>query len=258
MKATLVRFLQILFVVTGLSGLGWASYQFVHYLRTAQRFEVKGLAISGFAGPLKRVTQDQIAGRAEFEVGTNVFRVDLDAIRERVERLQWVRYALVERVLPDQIIVKVIEREPIGLARINGEVYQFDTDAAILEVDSTAANFPILDGLRPRDTNANSKKVSTYRKVLEEIGQNDLSEVHVNDVGEVSVVSASDPMIVTLGTSDYRIRWIKFLQLKGQIQQQYPQAVRIDLRFKNQVIVRMKDDGNSGDQVIWGGEKKTL
>ena len=32
----------------------------------------------------------------------------------------------VQRVLPDKIIIKVVEREPIGLARIRGEIYQFD------------------------------------------------------------------------------------------------------------------------------------
>jgi cell division protein FtsQ len=258
MKTKLVRLMQILIFMLGLAGLGWGSYTFAHYLRTAPRFEVKALAISGLNGPLKRVTEDQVAGRAEFDVGTNVFRVDLTAIRERVESLQWVRYAIVQRVLPDQIMVKVGERDPIGLARIGGEVYQFDADATILDVDVTSETFPILDGLRTRDGKANVKKVEIYRKVVEDLGQSELSEIHINDASEVSVVSASDPMVVTLGTTDYRTRWIKFLQLKTQIQQQYPQAVRIDLRFKNQVIVRMKDDENSGEQVIWGGEKKTL
>src|SRR5262249_8730827 len=130
---------------------------------------------------------------------------------------------------------------------------------AILDVDGASVpTFPILDGLRLRDLNANAKKVAIYRNVLDELGQSDLSEVHINDVGEVSVVSANDPMIVTLGNSDYRLRWIKFQQLKSQIQQQYPQAVKVDLRFKNQVIVRMKDDEKSSEQVVWGGEKKTL
>src|SRR5215471_7517261 len=150
MKAKLIRLLQILIAVAFLGGLGWGSYNFAHYLRTAARFEVKALAISGFDAPLKRVTEDLIASRAEFEVGTNVFRVDLQAIRERVERLQWVRFAIVQRVLPDQIMVKVVEREPIGLARIGGEVYQFDADATILDVDAVSETFPILDGLRTR------------------------------------------------------------------------------------------------------------
>jgi hypothetical protein len=49
---------------------------------------------------------------------------------------------------------------------------------------------------------------------------------------------------------------VRYLQLKPQIQQQYPAAVRVDLRFKNQVIVKMKDD--AGEKVVWGAKKNTL
>jgi len=259
MKAKLIRALQITIAVIAFSVLGWTTYTAVQYIRTAPRFEVKALAVSAVSGSLKRVTEDQIIGQAEFEVGTNVFRVDLDGIRERVERLQWVRYAIVQRVLPDQIIIRVVEREPIGLARIRNDVYQFDIDATILNLDAASnASFPILDGLRRDDKEGNRGKVELYTKVLEELGQTELSEVHINETGEVSVVAASDPLIVSLGTAEFRTRWIKYLQLKTQIHEQYPQAVSIDLRFKNQVIVRLKDDDASGEQVVWQGEKKIL
>jgi cell division protein FtsQ len=258
-KARLLLAGQILIAVAALSGLGWGAYRIVHYLRTAPRFEVNALTITGMDGTLKRVSEDQVIRQAEFEVGTNVFHADLDAIRERVERLDWVRHAIVQRVLPDQIIIKVIEREPIGLARIGGEIYQFDADARILELDDVSeASFPILDGLRRNDPEGNLKKVGIYQSVLEELGETELSEVHVNPALEVAVVSASDPLIVNLGDSEFRTRWIKYLQLKTQIRQQYPQAVKVDLRFKNQVIVRMKDDDNSGEKLVWDGTKKSL
>jgi hypothetical protein len=93
--------------------------------------------------------------------------------------------------------------------------------------------------------------------ILEELGETELSEVHITDGGEVSVVSASDPLMINLGASDFRNRWIRYLQLKPQIQRQYPQAVRVDLRFKNQVIIRMRDDETSG-MIVWGGERRTL
>ncbi|HYR43076.1 MAG TPA: cell division protein FtsQ/DivIB, partial [Terriglobia bacterium] len=118
-------------------------------------------------------------------------------------------------------------------------------------------SFPILDGLQRGDHKENPPKVATYQKVLEELGQNSLSEIHINDAGEVTVVSASDPLLVNLGTTDFRSRWIKYLQLKPQIQQHYPLAVRVDLRFKNQVIVRMKDD-DAGDNIVWDAKKNTL
>ncbi len=255
MKVTkLIRVAQVAGAIAGLSILCWAAYSVIFYLATAPRFEVKKLSVSG----LKRVEENQILAKAGFGVGTNVFRVNLQQIRARVEELQWVRYAMVERVLPDQIIIKVVEREPVGLARIRGEVSQFDMDGKILDPDPlTGSSFPILDGLRGGDHKDNLAKVIAYRKVLDDLGQGALSEIHINDAGEVTVVSASDPLLVNLGTNDFRSRWIKYLQLKPQIQQHYPLAVRVDLRFKNQVIVRMKDD-EAGENIVWDAKKNTL
>jgi len=255
MKAgKLIRFAHIAAVIAAFSVVCWAGYYAIFYLATAPRFEVKKLSVSG----LKHVEENQILAKAGFEIGTNVFRVNLRDIRERIEELQWVRHAMVERVLPDKIIIKVIEREPIGLARIHQEIYQFDIDGKILDPDPAGGlNFPILDGLEPGDDKANRSKVASYRKVLEELGQNSLSEIHINDTGEVTVVSASDPLLVNLGTTDFRNRWIKYLQLKPEIQQHYPLAARVDLRFKNQVIVRMRDD-DTGDNIVWDIKRSTL
>jgi cell division septal protein FtsQ len=234
--------------------IGWAAYSAVTFLTTDSRFEVQKINVSG----LKRVDENQVLAKARFEVGTNVFRVNLDKIRERVEELPWVRYAIVERVVPDKIIIKIIEREAIGLARIKGEIFQFDGDAKILEPDSlSASSFPILDGLRPNDPKGNLEKVEAYRKVLDDIGPAALSEVHINDAREVTIVSASDPLLVNLGPADFRARWVKYLQFKPQIQQQFPQAVRVDLRFKNQVIIRMRDDETS-ENIVWDAKKSTL
>jgi len=252
--AKLIRVAQVAGAVAALSILCWVAYSVIFYLATAPRFEVKKFSVSG----LKRVEENQILAKAGFGVGKNVFRVNLQQIRARVEELQWVRYAMVERVLPDQIIIKVVEREPIGLARIRGEVFEFDMDGKILDPDPlTGSSFPILDGLRGGDNKNNLPKVATYRKVLEDLGQGALSEIHINDAGEVTVVSASDPLLVNLGTNDFRSRWIKYLQLKPQIQQHYPLAVRVDLRFKNQVIVRMRDD-ETGENIVWDAKKNTL
>ncbi len=252
--AKLLRFAQIGMAIAAMGGLCWGVYEAVVYLKTAPRFEVQKFSVSG----LKHVEESEVLAKAGFDVGTNVFRVNLDGIRRRVEELDWVRYAIVQRVLPDQIIIKIVEREPIGLTRIKGEIYQFDVDAKILDPDpSSDSSFPILDGLRAGDHTGNLHKVNIYRTVLEELGETSLSEIHINESGEVTVVSASDPLLINLGTSDFRDRWIKYLQLKSQIQQRYPQAVRVDLRFKNQVIVKMKDD-DIGEKIVWGVKKNTL
>jgi cell division septal protein FtsQ len=249
-----IRFAKVSVAVVSLSVLCWCGYSIISYLASAPRFEVKKLSVSG----LKRVEENQIIAKAGFDVGTNVFRVNLQQIRKRVEELQWVRHAIVERVLPDQIMIKVVEREPIGLARINREIYQFDLDAKILDPDPIGdSSFPILDGLRLDSDKDNLPKVLTYKKILEDLGPNSLSQIHINASGEVTVVSSSDPFLVNLGTTDFRNRWIKYLQLKPQIEQRYPLAVRVDLRFKNQVIVRMQED-DAGENIVWDAKRNTL
>ena len=65
--------------------MGWVSYETVYYLRTAPRFEVQKLSVSG----VKHVSENEVIAKAGFELGTNVFHVNLDEIRERVEELDW-------------------------------------------------------------------------------------------------------------------------------------------------------------------------
>jgi cell division septal protein FtsQ len=252
--AKLIRFAKISIVIACFSVVCWASYATITYLTVAPRLEVKKLSVSG----LKRVEENQIIARAGFDVGTNVFKVNLQEIRNRVEKLQWVHHAIVQRVLPDQIIIKIIEREPIGLARIQGEIYEFDQEGKVLDPDPIRdSSFPILDGLRLDNDKDNLPKVLIYRRILEELGPNSLSQIHINAAGEVTVTSASDPFLVNLGTTDFRNRWVKYLQLKPQIEQRYPQAVRVDLRFKNQVIVRMQED-DAGENIVWDAKRNTL
>jgi cell division protein FtsQ len=250
----LVRVGQIAISVTGLAILCWGTYEVVVYARTTPRFEVQKLSVSG----ARRIPETEVIAKAGFEAGTNIFRINLEEMRSRVEELSWVRHAAVQRILPDQIVIRVVEREPIGLTRIKGEIYQFDIDGEILDPDpASGSSFPILDGLRAGDREANGRKVQIYRSVMEELDQTSLSEIHINDAGEVMVVSANDPVLIDLGVSDFRNRWVKYLQLKPQIQQQYPQAVRVDLRFKNQVIIKMKDD-ETVEKIVWGTKKNTL
>src|SRR5205814_10680453 len=164
----LIRIAQIAAVVSALSLTGWAGYSAIVHLTMEPCFEVKKFSVSG----LKHMDENQLLAKAGFEAGTNVFRVNLQAIRQRVEELPWVQHAMLERVFPGQIIIKVIEREPIGLARIQGEIYQLDIDGKILDPDPArssaggwagGSDFPILDGLRLGDFKANLTKVVLYR-----------------------------------------------------------------------------------------------
>jgi len=256
MKGKIWKALQILAVVTGVSVLGAAMYTTVQYLRTSPRFEVKKVRVLGF----NRTAENHILSQADLPDRVNIFSVDLAGIRQRVETLQWVREAIVQRVFPDTVTIKVIERQPVGLARIRGRIYQFDADAVVLDFDpATGVNFPILDGLELKDQERNLRKVALYRKVVEELqGQHALSEIHINGEDEVSVVSLSDPLLVNLGVEDFRSKWVQFLQMRSRIQSEYPEVSQVDFRFRNQVILKMNEEAPAEKNVVWDVEKKSL
>jgi hypothetical protein len=64
---------------------------------------------------------------------------------------------------------------------------------------------------------------------------------------------------VDLGLADHRNRWEKYQSLKMQIREDYPTATRIDLRFRDQVIIQTeRADDAPAERIIWGEETKLL
>jgi cell division septal protein FtsQ len=182
----------------------------------------------------------------------------MEEVRARVEQIEWVHHAMVHRVLPDQIIIRIVEREPIGVARIQGHIYEFDSDGSILEPDkSGAGDFPILIGLHENDGEGNLLKIAMYNRAIADLGAEGISQILVNQSNEVSIVRTEDPLVVNLGVGDFKERWSKYLALRSRINDEVKDAVRVDLRFRNKVIVSTQDDDDGG-KVIWDGKKKSL
>ena len=256
MKLKLFKILSVVFVVTGLgcvASLVWAGY---HYLHTDPRFNFKKITVSG----LKHVDDNEILSRIQLNTdgNTNIFAVDMDDVWARVEQIAWVHHATVQRVLPDTVLIRVDEREPKGVARIHGHMVEFDDEAAILEPDDAVLPpFPVLVELDDKDTESNRQKIAMYRKVVTELVGEEIQQVMVNSNFEVSILRKDDPLIVTLGKEDFKDRWARYLKLKDMINAEHKDAVRVDLRFRNKVVVKRQNDDDGG-KVIWDGKKRSL
>jgi hypothetical protein len=78
---------------------------------------------------------------------------------------------------------------------------------------------------------------------------------------EVSVVPSTEPLLINLGVGDFRKRWLWYLEWRSKKPELFPNAVQVDLRFRDQVIVKMRtDSGNekAEEKVVWDVEKKSL
>jgi len=62
-----------------------------------------------------------------------ILAFSLPAIRARLEAIPRIRYAEVARVLPDQLHIHVVEREPIAVWQNEGKLHLIDTDGVVME-----------------------------------------------------------------------------------------------------------------------------
>ena len=106
--------------------LGLLAYGAVSWLVARPWFALTTLEVKT---PLAHVTEAQIRLVAERRVRGTFFTVDLEHVRESLEKLPWVREARVERRWPDSLLVSLVEQAPLArwnddaLVNADGEVF---------------------------------------------------------------------------------------------------------------------------------------
>lgn len=146
---------------------------------------------------------------------TGVWRADLNGINERIEELPWVRTAVVSRVLPDGIRVRITERTPRAVTRTSAGRFRWvDEEAALLgemqPTDQVPAFF--LRGLSDEDSesarNENRERVTKFLELQQSWDNAGLSErvseVNLMDIRDVRAQLAGDnsQIEVRLGSRD--------------------------------------------------------
>jgi cell division protein FtsQ len=196
-------------VVASLGVLLFAGYRAA---ASASFFKLRAVEIQGTA----RASADSIQAVVRREVAAaGVWKADLIEIRSHIEQLPWVRNAIVTRVLPDGIRVRISEREPRAVVRLaSGRFVWVDDDAVILgEMQPTDDMPPFFfrgwneDDVASAQTE-NRERVKKYvelRRLWEGAGLAErISEVNLTDTRDVRAQLAGDDsqIEVRLGAQD--------------------------------------------------------
>lgn len=153
---------------------------------------------------------------------TGVWRADLQAISAHLESLPWVRKAIVTRVLPDGIRVRITERQPRAVVRTSsGRFMWVDDDAVYLGEMAPTDQMPsfFLRGWSEEqngqaENKARVAKFLELQKEWEAQGVSErVSEVNVMDLHDVRVQLAGDDsqIEVRLGSQEQGARLQKAL-----------------------------------------------
>src|SRR6266852_741933 len=228
---------------------------------SAAMFQVRSVDVTGTS----RTSAEEIEGLTRRAVArTGVWRADLSAISAELGRLPGVRRAIVSRVLPDRLRVRVTERVPIAVAHTsNGHFVWVDEEGVALGEMKPADRVPsfFISGWNEEGTEdarkENAERVQKYVEAAREWEAAGLaervSEINLIDVRDVRAqLAGSDSQIeVRLGGKDLGRR----LKVELEALDEYKQTPRgssityVDLQG-DRVIVGF----SSGGKVSTGTE----
>jgi len=196
---------------------------------SASFFQVRSVEVRGTS----RASSAEIQAIVRRQAGQKgLWQADLSAISAQLERLPWVRTAVVSRVLPDGVRVRITERVQRAVVRTSaGRFVWVDDDAVLLgemlPTDQMPAFF--LRGWNDEKSEValseNRERVQKYLELTREWGTAGLSgrvsEVNLIDLHDVRVQLAGDDsqIEVRLGAADFGKRLKKALTVLDEQRQ---------------------------------------
>ena len=200
-----------------------ALIAFVGYRAAASAtfFQVRTIETRGAS----RASVEDIKTAVRRDVGeSGVWRADLQELSKHLEKLPWVRTAIVTRVLPDGIRVRITEREPKAVVRTSsGRFMWVDDDAVYLGEMAPTDQMPafFLRGWNEDDSTAaqteNRERVVKFLELQRDWSAQGIaervSEANLLDLRDVRVQLAGDDsqIEVRLGSQDQSARLSKAL-----------------------------------------------
>jgi len=76
-----------------------------------------------YVGGELQTTRDEIDTALSISIGEPLLAIDIKAIKERIEILEWIKTATITRKLPDTLVVNVKEHQPAALWQIDNKLW---------------------------------------------------------------------------------------------------------------------------------------
>jgi len=207
--------------------LGFLGFMGYRTVTASEFFDVKKIDVRGTLQASKSDIEKIVSAQTE---KSGVWNADLKEIKDKVERLDFVKTAAVSRVLPDGVRVNVVELVPKAVVRLGGADYWTDDESVILaQVEKNEDRPPFAlrgwdESKTDKAVKENQLRVKMYQKMLEEWKTFDLAkrvkEVNLTDLDKPKAIieDSGVNVFIDLGKEDFGKRLqkgIEYIANKG-------------------------------------------
>ena len=235
------------------------------FSRRDARFRIAGSGNIQATG-LTEVSRAELLPVFGEDIGRNIFFVPLNERRRALESIPWIEHATVMRVLPDQIRVAIVERQPVAFTRHGQQIGLVDANGVLLTMSAATMaerhySFPVVTGIDPGDSAESRKaRMAVYLRLMAELdaggkhNSEQISEIDLTDPEDARVLMPEQgaDILAHFGEDHFLERYQRYKAHIAEWRQQYPHLASVDLRYDNQVVLEMASAQETSDASAGG------
>lgn len=204
------------------------------YLLAASGFVVKEVLVEG------RVQSDPKVVLAAVGVkrGNSIFSCDPELAKQELEKITWIRSAMVQRIMPDTVYIRLVERSPIAIWQNESKKYLVDAQGVIMGDfnPQLSQNLILVTG---KDAPAHTKDLLESFKEFSQLRQQIKSAVFIS--GRRWDLIMKNNVRVKLPEKDIKASLQHLERLEKEHRLTDGRVATIDLRLPDRSFLRVQD-----------------
>ncbi len=227
------------------SGVGgwwvWSNDMVPAAVKTAKWWAIGQTAQAGlriddiFVTGRAQTTRDDLLAALRLTRGAPMFGFDPEAARARVEKLPWVKDAVVERMLPGTVMLHIEERRPLALWQNQGDFHLIDETGVVI-LNKGLERFSDLPIVVGPDAPKHAKALLETLQSEPDLMQKVRAAVRVS--GRRWTLTLANGIDVQLPEDDPAGAWVRLAEYERQHKVLARDVEVLDLRLPDRLIVR--------------------
>lgn len=209
-------------------------------------FDVQQVRVENHA----RVSEADILESSDIKIGDSLFDLELYLIGRKIEEQPWIARADVERIFPDQVVIRVIERQPRAIIDLD-YLYYVDAGGDIFKMLEAGdlLDFPVISGIdRQSLLEQDDKSIDCLRlalSLLDELEKRplfnleDVSQVHYDAQDGLIVHTQIGGVPVLMGRDGFAAKLDRLEKIFVDLEPRLMALKYIDLNVADRVIVKL-------------------
>lgn len=197
-----------------------------------------------------RVSEGDILDASDIKMGDSLFDLELHMIGRKIEEHPWIARADVERSFPDQVVIRVVEREARAIIDL-GYLYYVDRAGEVfkmLDADDQL-DYPVITGIDRQylldNPDQTQGSLNLALELMDELNNrtlfnlDDVSEIHYDQQVGLILHTRIGGVPVRMGKMDFNVKLNRLEKIYNDLEPRLMALKYIDLNVTDRVIVKV-------------------